>query len=141
MTRKKPEFSDKKETFCAIHRALKTGICRLPALPPSAQAWLGTTLRTEEKRPQLWVADHVQTLDKLYDCFQTFSDFRERNILVFQGVENQDMTVMGKSLQALRHLQSGSAEPFILITLAQCLEIKVPKIGNPDTSSTDTRND
>ncbi len=113
-----------------LHEALKSGTCRLPSLPPSAQAFLGCELLRQEPHAQLWVVDHLQTLEKLADSFQTFFGDQKNNILIFQGLENQDMEIMGESLKALQYLQNNPDEPFILITLFQCLEKKVPKLGN-----------
>jgi len=111
----------------AIQAALKTGNCRLPPLPESAQALLGTELTQQ----QLWVVDRFQTLEKLADSFKTFSKPWKKNILIFQGLENNDMEIVGESLQTLRFLQSNPLEPFVLITLFQCLEKKVPRFGKP----------
>jgi transcription-repair coupling factor (superfamily II helicase) len=110
----------------ALREALKSGTCKLPALPPSAQAFLGCHL----PQPQLWVVDHSRTLGKLADCFRTFSGSRKKNILIFQGLKNQDMELVGESLKTLQHLQNRSAEPFILLTVFQCLEEKFPNIGS-----------
>ena len=113
----------------------------MPALPPSAQAFLGCQL----PQNQLWVVDRFQTLEKLADSFRTFSKVWKIPIHIFQGLEikkgggsasfqgleNQDMQIMGESLKTLQFLQSGSDEPFVLITLFQCLEKKVPNLGKP----------
>jgi len=110
-----------------IKSALKEGSCRLPALPPSAQAFLGCQL----PQNQLWVVDRFQALEKLADSFRTFFGSRKKKFLIFHGLENQDMEVLGKSLNALQFLQSRSDEPFVLLTLFQCLEQKLPNIGKP----------
>jgi len=119
-----------------IQTALNKGTCKISALPASAQAFLGNKLLKETGKSQLWIADSFQTLEKLTDCFRTFSKHWKKNILVFQGLENQDMTVTGESLQALQILQSGSDEPFVLITLFQCLEKKVPRSLRVNESET-----
>jgi transcription-repair coupling factor (superfamily II helicase) len=111
----------------AVRKALESGTCKLPSLPPSAQAFLGCQL----SQSQLWIVDHFQSLEKLADSFRTFSGSRKKKLLIFQGLENQDMELVGESLKTLQFLQNHPNEPFILLTLFQCLEIKVPDIGNP----------
>ncbi len=116
----------------SISNDLKSGTCRLPPLPESAQAILGIELT----QPQLWVVDRVQGLEKLADSFRTLSKNTEKEVYIFQGLENNDMEIVGESLQTLRFLQSNPAEPFILITLFQCLEQKVPRFGKTDLLKT-----
>ena len=111
----------------SIHNAIKTGTCRLPTLPPSAQAFLGYQL----SQSQLWITDSFQTLEKLSDSFRTFFGSRKKKLLIFQGLENQDMQIMGESLNTLRFLERRPSEPFVLLTLFQCLEQKLPDIGKP----------
>jgi len=122
-----------------INNALKEGTCRLPALPPSAQAFLGCQL----PQNQLWVVDRFQGLEKLADSFRTLSESckekagrnsvasnaRKKRVLIFQGLETGDMELTGESLRTLQFLESNPTEPFVLITLFQCLEKKVPSIG------------
>jgi transcription-repair coupling factor (superfamily II helicase) len=111
----------------SVQEALKTGGCKLPPLPPSAQAFLGSRLDTS----QLWVVDHFQTLEKLADSFRVFSNGWKKQIFVFQGLENDDMEVVGQSLKALQFLQSGSDEPFVLITLKEVATQLLPNLGKP----------
>lgn len=111
----------------ALRNALKSGACRLPPMPPAAQAFLGCQLG----QSQLWVVDHFQSLEKLSDCFRTFFGSRKKRLLIFQGLENQDMEVVGESLKTIQQLQSCPEEPFVLVTVFQCLEEKLPILGNP----------
>ena len=110
-----------------IKSAIEKETCRLPALPPSAQAFLGCHL----SQPQLWIANSFQGLEKLADSFRTFSKHWKKQVLLFQGLENNDMEVIGESLKTLQFLQSNPPEPFVIITLFQCLGKKVPRFGNP----------
>ncbi len=119
----------------AIQTALTNGTCRLPALPPSAQAFLGCTLLKSSPQPQLWVVDSFQALEKLADSFRTFFGSRKKKLLIFQGLETGDMELTGESLRSLQFLASNPTEPFVVITLFQCLERKVPKLGKPNTLS------
>lgn len=109
----------------AVRNALKSGTCKLPSLPPSAQAFLGCQL----SQSQLWIVDHFQSLEKMADSFRVFSKHWKKQILIFQGLENQGMELVGESLKTLQFLQNHPNEPFILLTLFQCLEKKVPDIG------------
>lgn len=111
----------------ALRNALKTGLCRLPALPPAAQAFLGCQIR----QPQLWIADSFQTLEKLSDSFRTFSNHWKNQIRVFHGLETGDMELTGENLNTLRFLESRPTEPFILLTAFQTLEKTFPGIGTP----------
>jgi transcription-repair coupling factor (superfamily II helicase) len=115
----------------SIQTALQSGPCKLPPLPPSAQAFLGAQLEPS----QLWVTDSFQTLEKLADSFRTFFGTQNKQLLIFQGLENQDMEIIGDSLNALQFLQSNSDEPFVLLTLFQCLETKIPNLGKPELLS------
>ncbi|MDK2857945.1 MAG: hypothetical protein PWQ89_1064 [Verrucomicrobiota bacterium] len=117
----------------ALRTALRKGSCRLSALPPAAQAFLGCELLRQEPRTQLWVADSVQGLEKLADSFRTLSRDRNNEVRVFQGLENNDMEMVGESLATLRFLEEKSVTPFILITTFQTLEKKFPHIGIPLT--------
>ena len=78
----------------AIQTALKAGNCSLPPLPESAQAILGGELT----QPQLWIIDRVQGLEKLADSFRTLSKNTEKEVYIFQGLENNDMGIVGESL-------------------------------------------
>jgi transcription-repair coupling factor (superfamily II helicase) len=120
----------------ALLEALEGGSVRLPALPPSAQAFLGSGLFRQRAGPQLWVVDHIQTLEQLADSFRTFFGSRKKNFLIFQGLDHQDMEIVGESLHALQVLQSNPDEPFVLITLPRCLEQKLPNLGNPECLKT-----
>lgn len=117
--------------FTALQAALKKGCCRLPALPPSAQAFLGGELLRQEQRPQLWVVDHLQTLEKLTDCWNTL--FPETVLLILPPHDDKDMESKSERLKTLSFLQrnEGVASAFVLITLFQCLEDNVPTLGNP----------
>ncbi len=119
----------------AINTALDRGHCRLPALPPAAQAFLGSALLDEHPQPQLWVVDHVQTLEKLADSFRSLSKHRNNRVHIFQGLETGDMELTGESLHTLQFLAAPPDEPFAVLTLFQCLETKVPNLGKPQRLS------
>jgi len=136
-----------------LRETLKSDTCRLPALPPSAQAYLGTALLKE--KPQLWVVDHFQTLEKLSDCWKALSP--KTTLLLLPPDDPIDMELQGQRLKTLQFLSqrrrgilprssepNDSAQanetgclvyekekPFCLITTFQTLETKVPNIGNP----------
>lgn len=130
----------------ALREALKSGTCKLPSLPPSAQAFLGCRL----SQSQLWIADSFhpseareaphtrgndrrerQTLEKLADSFRVFSKVWKKQILVFQGLETGDMEITGESLKALQFLQNNSDKPFVLLTLKDAATQLLPNIGSP----------
>ena len=115
----------------SVQKALESGTCRLPSLPPAAQAFLGGEMLRQDPRPQLWVVDHARSVEKLSDCFKTFSGSRKKNILVFHGLKNQDMEVKGESLHTLQFLQHTSSEPFVLITTFQASQESVPVLDKP----------
>ncbi len=110
-----------------ITNALKDGICRLPTLPPSAQALLGCQL----PQTQLWIVDRFQALEELANSFRVFSEPWKKRVLLFQGLENQDICVLGESLQTVQFIQNNPDENVIIITRFQCLEQKIPNLGNP----------
>ena len=112
-----------------IREALKSGRCRLPALPPSAQAFLGCELLCEDPRPQLWIADFSQTLEKLADSFRTICP--EAVLLTLPPFDEKDMEAQSERLKTLAFLQSKKkdAEAFCLITTFQTAGEKFPKIG------------
>jgi transcription-repair coupling factor (superfamily II helicase) len=114
----------------SLREALATGTCRLPALPPSAQAFLGCELFSQEPRPQLWVADHLQTLEKLADSFRTLCP--QTALLTLPPVNAKDMETQSERLKTLTFLQGRKkdAKTFCLITTFQSLEEKLPNIGN-----------
>ncbi len=105
---------------------LEGGVCRLPALPPSAQAFLGCHL----PQPQLWIVDNFQGLEKLSDCWKTLCP--QTNILLLPPCDEKDMETQGKRLKTLSFLQRGedTASTFVLLTTFQTLEEKLPNIGN-----------
>jgi transcription-repair coupling factor (superfamily II helicase) len=117
----------------ALRTALRKGSCRLSALPAAAQAFLGCELLRQEPRAQLWVVDSVQGLEKLADSFRTLAKDWSNEVRVFQGLENNDMEMVGESLATLRFLEEQSVSPFILITTFQTLGKKFPDIGTPLT--------
>jgi len=112
-----------------LYAVLTNGSARLPALPPSAQAFLGCELFRKEPRAQLWVADHLQTLEKLADSFHTFCP--QTTLLTLPPFDEKDMEVQSERLKTLCFLQRdrGVASAFVLITVFQCLEEKLPEIG------------
>jgi transcription-repair coupling factor (superfamily II helicase) len=113
-----------------LRTKLATGICRLPALPPSAQAFLGYELLSQEHRPQLWVADHLQTLEKLTDSFRTLCP--QAAVLTLPPVDTKDMETQGERLKTLAFLQGKKkdAKTFCLITTFQSLQEKLTDVGN-----------
>ncbi|MDD3276436.1 MAG: hypothetical protein PHP93_05235, partial [Kiritimatiellales bacterium] len=114
-----------------LQEALKNGLCRLSALPPSAQALLGRELLLQNPRPQLWVVDHLQALETLTDCFKTLCPQTE--LLLLPPLDAKDMETQSERLKTLAFLQNKkrTAEPFCLLTVFQCLEEKVPTLGKP----------
>jgi len=108
-----------------LHAALKKGICRLPSLPPSAQAFLGCHL----PQPQLWVVDHSQTLEKLADSFRTLCP--QANLFTLPPFDGKDMETQSERLKTLSFLQRDGnvASAFVLITTFQSLDEKLPDIG------------
>ncbi|MBC8205836.1 MAG: transcription-repair coupling factor [Kiritimatiellaeota bacterium] len=116
--------------YSAINNALATGSCKIGTLPPSAQAYLGTALLKE--KPQLWIVDSFQALEKLADSFRTLNQKHQNKVFVFQGLKTGDMELTGQSLNALQFLASHPTEPFVCITLFQCLETKVPRFGKTE---------
>ncbi|MFA7369574.1 MAG: transcription-repair coupling factor [Kiritimatiellales bacterium] len=99
------------------------------SLPPSAQAFLGCELLREEPRAQLWIADSSQTLEKLADSFRTLCP--ETVLLTLPPLDEKDMETQSERLKTLSFLKSGSGTAvFILITVFQCLDEKLPNIGN-----------
>jgi transcription-repair coupling factor (superfamily II helicase) len=115
----------------ALREALKSGRCRLPALPLSAQAFLGCQL----KQSQLWVVDHFQSLEQLADCWKTLCP--ETTLLTLPPLDDKDMESQSERIKTLSFLQRGGdpATTFILITVFQCLEEKLPTLGNPQILS------
>jgi transcription-repair coupling factor (superfamily II helicase) len=113
-----------------LHTALGKGECRLPALPPSAQAFLGCELLRQESRPQLWIVDHLQTLEKLVDSFRTLCP--QAALLTLPPFDDKDMEAQSARLKTLAFLQRKpkDARNFCLITTFQSLEEKLPNIGN-----------
>jgi len=109
-----------------LKKALGSGTCKLPALPPSAQAFLGCQL----SQSQLWVVDHLQTLEKLADSFRTLCP--ETILLTLPPSDGKDMETQSERLKTISFLQrdEGVASTFILITVFQCLDEKLPDIGN-----------
>ncbi len=117
----------------AINSALNKGPCKLSALPPSAQAYLGTALLKE--KPQLWVVDHFQTLEKMADCWKTLSP--ETTLLLLPPNDSGDMELQGERLKTLRFLSDRDGSPsrplsFVLITTFQTLKKKVPRFGKTE---------
>lgn len=111
----------------ALRNALKSGSCRLPPLPPAAQAFLGCQLG----QSQLWVVDYFQSLEKLSDCVKTLCP--ERTLLILPPYDEKDMEIQSARLKTLSFLQNKTedAEPFVLITTFQTLEEKLPTLGTP----------
>ncbi len=130
----------------SIRNAIKNGPCRLPPLPPSAQAFLGC----QPEQPQLWVVNHLHELERLSDSFKTLCP--EKNILLLPPNDPGDMERQGERLKTLQFLSLGrdgcpSRPPvdgtehkrrsetehpaFILLTTSQCLEETFPDIGKP----------
>lgn len=109
-----------------LRNALKSGICRLPPLPPAAQAFLGCQLG----QSQLWIVDHFQTLEKLSDCFKTLCP--DRKLLTLPPYDEKDMEIQSARLKTLSFLQNKktSLTPFVIVTVFQCLEEKFPTLGN-----------
>ena len=109
--------------------ALPKRDCRLPTLPPSAQSFLGGALLQNEPRPQLWIVDHLQTLEKLADSFRTLCP--ETVLLTLPSFDEKDMEAQSERLKTLAFLKhTRDVAPFILITVFQCVEGKLPHIGN-----------
>ncbi|MCU0856998.1 MAG: transcription-repair coupling factor [Pontiellaceae bacterium] len=115
----------------AIRSALKKEVCRLPPLPPSAQAFLGCELLRQEPRPQLWVVDHPRNMEKLADCWNTLCP--GITLLTLPPFDGRDMEAQSERIKTLAFLQrdGGFASAFPLITVFQCLEEKVPTLGKP----------
>jgi len=113
-----------------LREALKNCTCRLPALPPSAQAFLGCELLREEARAQLWIADSLQGLEKLFDSFRTLCP--QANLFTLPPFDAKDMETQSERLKTLSFLQrdGGVASSFVLITTFQTLDEKFPMIGN-----------
>ncbi len=112
-----------------LRTALEKGVCRLPALPPSAQAFLGCELLQQEPRAQLWIADGFQGLEKLADSFRTICP--KAVLLTLPPFDEKDMEAQSERLKTLAFLQhTKDVAPFVLITTFQCLEEKLPNIGN-----------
>lgn len=114
-----------------VQKALTQGSCRLTSLPPSAQAWLGCLLIKEEKCPQLWVVDHIHTLEKLASCFQCFCP--KTHLLCLPPFDPKDMDTQSQRLKTLSFLENDQtrASSFILLTTFQTLEEPLPTIGKP----------
>lgn len=144
-----------------INNALKEGTCRLPPLPPSAQAFLGNALLKEKPQPQLWVVDSFprhslasrlrvqasdaarasgwQSLEKLSDCFKTLCP--GTTLLTLPPNDPGDMENQSERLKTLSFLQRGdpsaklrtgdAASTCILITTFQTLEETFPILGKP----------
>ncbi|NOU35629.1 MAG: transcription-repair coupling factor [Kiritimatiellaceae bacterium] len=112
----------------ALRATLANGPCRLPIVPPSAQAFLGCELLRQEPRPQLWVTDHLQNLEKLADSFRTLCP--QATLLTLPPFDDKDMEAQSERLKTLAFLQNKkkSAQPFFLITTFQSLEEKLPSI-------------
>lgn len=113
-----------------LRAALEKEVCRLPALPPSAQAFLGCELLREEPRAQLWIADGFQGLEKLADSFRTLCP--RTVLLTLPPFDGKDMEMQSERLKTLAFLQSKKkrAETFCLITTFQTLKEKLPTLGN-----------
>ena len=116
-----------------LREALKNGTCRLPALPPSAQAFLGCELLDEKHAAQLWVADHLQTLEKLADSFRTLCP--QATLLTLPPFDSKDMGAQSERWKTLSFLSGRNGSPsrpsiFIVITTFQTLGEKLPRIGN-----------
>ena len=119
----------------ALIQTAKNGPCRLPPLPPAAQAFLGAQL----EQPQLWIVDHFQTLEKLSDSFRTLCP--QKNILLLPPDDPGDMELQGERLKTLRFLAGGTPAirtagvppapnaPFVVLTTFQTLEEKLPNLG------------
>jgi len=140
----------------AIKSVISKETCKIGALPPSAQAFLGCQL----EQSQLWVVDHfhstdrergfanakqrpqgVANLEKLADSFKTLCP--EKQLLHLPPDDPGDMELQGERLKTLRFL-SGRDEspsrprsarranpPFILLTTFQTLGKKLPTLGKP----------
>ena len=113
-----------------LHTNLGKGLCRLPALPLSAQAFLGCAMLHEESLPQLWVVDHLATIEQLTYSFRTLCP--ETVLLTLPPFDGKDMESQSERLKTLSFLQRGedTASTFVLITTFQTLEEKFPRIGN-----------
>jgi transcription-repair coupling factor (superfamily II helicase) len=124
------KFTQMSFELITLHTALEKGVCRLPALPVSAQAFLGCELLRQRPRPQLWVADHLQTLEKLADSFRTLCP--QTTLLTLPPSDDKDMETQSERLKTLAFLQRKNelVKPFCLITTFQSMEEKLPSIGN-----------
>ena len=113
-----------------LRAALANGLCRLPALPSAAQAFLGCAILHEESRPQLWVVDHLATLESLTDSFQTLCS--QAILLTLPPFDEKDMETQSARLKTLAFLrcEARDAKNFCLITTFQSLDEKLPSIGN-----------
>ena len=105
-----------------LREALKKELCRLPALPPSAQAFLGCKLLWEEPHAQLWIAESFQGLEKLADSFRTLCP--QANLFTLPPFDGKDMETQSERLKTLSFLQrdGAAASAFVLITTFQTLE-------------------
>ena len=118
-----------KADLSLLNTALQDGLCRLSPLPSSAQAVLGESLFNDNQRPQLWVVDHFQSLEKLADSWKTL--YPDRCVLTLPPDNAGDMASQGERLQTLSAIQQGSVD--CILTLAQCLEESFPQ-ANINTS-------
>lgn len=114
----------------AVCAELQNKTCRLPSLPPSAQAFLGCRLLEQNAQPQLWITDPFHSLEKLADCFRTFCPQTE--LLLLPPNDTGDMELQGERLNTLNALQhKENNAPFILITVLQALEEALPRLEQP----------